>query len=106
MSKDLSSEEIKDPFVRAMKRFVEPADVWTPRHLWVLRLFAFAGLVYSITTFGGLAQPAGVALFLGSMVVLGLCEQLRRLWSRIERLESDVMLRDLASRNPVQTGEA
>lgn len=98
MSRDLSSEELKDPFSRAMKRAVEPADVWASRQLWLIRIVAFAGALYSVTTFGGMAQPAGVALFVGSAVVLSLCEQLRRLSDRVERLEFDVMVRDLSSR--------
>jgi hypothetical protein len=95
MSRDLSSEELKDPFSRAMKRALEPPDVWASRQLWMIRIVAIAGALYSITRFGGMDQPAGVALFVGSAVVLSLCEQLRKLSDRVERLEFDVMVRDL-----------
>jgi hypothetical protein len=98
MSKDLSSQEIKDPFARAMKRFVEPADVWTPRRLWFLRILAGAGVIYSLFFVHRAAEPAQIALYFGSVIVVVICEELRRLWARVERLESDLMLRDLASR--------
>ena len=98
MSSDPPSEELTDPFVRAMKRAVEPADVWTARRIWAIRILAFAGMVYSATSFGGWSQPAGTALFFGSLVVLLVCGELKKLWDRVERLESDVMLRDLGSR--------
>jgi hypothetical protein len=98
MSRDLSSEELKDPFSRAMKRALEPPDVWTSRQLWMIRILAFAGALYSVTYFGGMRPPAGIVLFVGSAVVLSLCEQLRKLSDRVERLEFDVMVRDLGSR--------
>jgi uncharacterized ion transporter superfamily protein YfcC len=98
MSSDPPSEELTDPFVRAMKRAVEPADVWTARGVWAIRLLGFAGMVYSATSFGGWSQPAGTALFFGSLVVVLICGVLKKLSDRVERLESDVMLRDLGSR--------
>jgi hypothetical protein len=105
MSRGLSSEELKDPFSRAMKRFVEPEDAWTPRQLWAIRILGYAGAIYAVVSFGGLRQPAGIALCVGSFVVLGLCEQLRKLRDRVERLESDVMLRDLRTQRPIPTAD-
>jgi hypothetical protein len=105
MSRGLSSEELKDPFSRAMKRLFEPEDVRTPRQLWVIRILAYAGAIYAFVSFGGFGQPAGIALGVGSCVVLLLCEQLKKLRDRVERLESDVMLRDLRAQRPLQTAD-
>ena len=40
MAGDLTSSELKDPFARSIKRAVEPPDVWTPRRILALRIFA------------------------------------------------------------------
>jgi hypothetical protein len=95
MAEDLSSAELKDPFSRAMKRAVEPPDVRPPRRLLALQLFAYGGLVYSVVVCGGWSQPLGVALFFGSMLMLALCQQIKGLLLRIERLEADAIIRDL-----------
>ena len=70
MSRPIPFEESKDPFFRAMKRAIEPADVWSPRQLWAIRIVAYAGLIASVFYFGGLRQPAGMALGMGSAVVV------------------------------------
>jgi hypothetical protein len=103
MASDLTSAELKDPFSRAMKRAVEPPDVWTSRRLLVLQLFAYGGMAYSMWC-GGWLQPLGVAIFFGSALLLGLCQQVKGLLLRIERLEADALLRDLrelGSRRPL-----
>jgi hypothetical protein len=102
MVKDLSAEELKDPFSRAMKRAFEPVDVWTTRRLWVIRITGFAGAIYAMTAFG-LDKPTGIALFVGSAVVLSLCNELTKLCDRVERLESDALIRDLGAERPNQT---
>jgi hypothetical protein len=99
MASDLTSAQLKDPFSRAMKRAVEPPDVWTPRRLLALQLFAFGGMVYSVWC-GGWSQPLGVAILFGSALMLGVCQQIKLLLLRIERLEADGMLRDLGSHPP------
>ena len=93
------SAELKDPFSRAMKRAFEPPDVWTPRRLLALQIFALAGLACAM--FGGWSHPFEVALCFGAMIVFGLCGELRRLFLRIQRLEADTMLRDLGSGPPL-----
>jgi hypothetical protein len=92
--KDLASEELKDPFSRAMKRALEPTDVWARWRLWPMRILALAGLIYG---FSLMPTPEGVALSVASIIVLSIYEQLRRLSDRVERLEVDAMLRDLSS---------
>jgi len=99
MAKDLTSEKLKDPFSRAMKRALEPNDVWTPRHLWFIRIVAFAGALYAMFGMGRPMGQDGLIVFAGSVLVLGLCEQLRRVWVRVERLEADALFRDLSSRH-------
>jgi hypothetical protein len=94
MASDLSSAELKDPFARAMKRAVEGPDVRTSRRFLLLQLFACGGLVYSLWC-GGWSQPLGVAIFFGSALMLGLCQQIKGLLLRIERLEADAIIREL-----------
>jgi hypothetical protein len=88
MAGDLTSSELKDPFAQAMKRAVEPPDVWTPRRILALQIFACGGMVYSMWC-GGWLQPLGVAIFFSSALLLGLCQQTKGLLLRIERLEAD-----------------
>jgi hypothetical protein len=97
MARDLTSSELKDPFSRAMKRALEPPDVWTPRRILLLQIIGCAGLIYSVVC-GGWSQRLGVALFFGSALTLAGSREAKRLWLRMERLEADVMLRDLGSR--------
>jgi hypothetical protein len=95
MSKDLTSTELS-PFSRAMQRALAPPDVWTPRRLLLLQILGWAGLVYSVIC-GGWSQPVGRALFWGSALTLFGSHEAKRLWLRLERVETDVMLRDLGS---------
>jgi hypothetical protein len=97
MARDLTSSQLTDPFSRAMKRALEPPDVWTPRRLLVLQILGFAGLIYSAVS-GGWSQPVGVALFFGSALTLAGSREAKRLWLRVERLEAEAILRDLSSR--------
>jgi hypothetical protein len=104
MAKDLTSETLKDPFSRAMKRAFEPSDVWTPRHLWFIRIAALAAIFYAL--FGMGRGPEQLIVSIGGLFVLALCEQLRRVWARVERLEADALLRDLSSRHGVGASES
>jgi hypothetical protein len=105
MVKDLAAEELKDPFSRAMKRAFEPIDVWTPRRLWMIRIVAIAGAISSIISQSELGRPAGIALFVGSVTVLSLCNELGKLCDRVERLESDALIRDLSAERQIQTAD-
>jgi hypothetical protein len=96
MARDLTSSQLTNPFSRAMKRALEPPDVWTPRRLLLLQIIGYAGLIYSVVC-GGWSQPVGLALFWGSALTLAGSWEAKRLWLRVERLEAEAVLRDLGS---------
>jgi hypothetical protein len=99
MARDLTSTELT-PFSRAMKRALEPPDVWTPRRLLLLQILGYAGVIYSVV-----CRPVGVALFFGSMATVACAREAKRLWLRVERLEEDIMLRDLGSHSQNVAGD-
>jgi hypothetical protein len=98
MSSGLVSEESINRFFRSLKRACDPVDVATPRRLWSIRMFAFLGLFATWMYSRDVPWPVTEMFFFGSLVILSLCGELKKLWDRVEQLESGVMLRDQGSR--------
>ena len=86
-----------------MKRAFEPPDVWTPRRLLVFQIIGFAGLIYFVVR-GGWNQPLGAALFFGAGITFAIGRDTKKLLLRVERLEEEAMVRDLAARFPAAAG--
>jgi hypothetical protein len=104
MAERLSSDEFTDRFLRSLKRAFDPVDVATPRRLWSIRLFAFLGLlsVWARSDSKDLSWLVTELFLFGSIVVLALCSELKKLWDRVERLEGELLVRDQAIQRPIE----
>jgi hypothetical protein len=83
---------------RAIDAVVNSSDVPIPRRLWAIRCLAIGAAIYAFycSPSGNWTQPLTAILFFGSLLVLLIVSEIRKLWIRVERLESEATLRQSA----------
>jgi hypothetical protein len=89
---------------RALDAIVASGDVPTQRRLWAIRGLATGGVVYAIylMPIGEWRDPMMVILLLGLLVVFLIASELRKLWMRVERLESEAKTHQASESQPAE----
>ena len=92
-------------FVRSFKRAFFPLDLKTPRRLWPMRLLALIACLYSVRLLP-LADASGLineVFFYCALVTYLIVDELKKLWDRVERLESITQVHHASEKQPAKT---
>jgi hypothetical protein len=89
---------------RAMDAVINPGDVSIPHRLWAIRCLAVGAAVYLsyCSPSSKWTDPLIASFFFGSLLVLMIVSEIRKLWIRVERLESEAKLRQASDSRPAE----